>query len=415
MNFLKKSTLGIAMTALISAQAPAGEVEVLHWWTSGGEAKAVHVLKNLLEKKGHFWEDFAVAGGSGSSAMTVLKTRAISGNPPTAAQMLGQDVKEWAEMGFLTNLDAVAQANHWDDVLPPMIQNVVKHDGHYVATPVNIHRANWMWSNPEVFKKSGASIPSNWDEFFVAAEKIKQAGFVPLAHGGQSWQDAHVFESMVLGIGGAPFYKKVFIDLDESAVKSATMIEVLENYKRLKPYMDRNFSGRDWNIATSMIMNGEAAMQIMGDWAKGEFLGAKKVPGEDFNCTPVPGTKGSFLFITDSFSMFKVKGAPSKKAQADLAATILDPQFQEAFNLVKGSIPARQGVSKDKFDNCALASMDSLNTSSDSSSLLPSMAHGMAVSPTIKGQVMDVVSNYFNDDTVTPQMAQLKLAKAIKE
>ncbi len=177
-------TLSLAAATLPSLSS-AGEVEVLHWWTSGGEAKSVQELKAMLEEQGHSWKDFAVAGGGGESAMTVLKTRAVSGNPPSAAQIKGHDIQEWGGLGFLTNLDSVAQSGGWDQSVPSMVTDIMKFNGEYVAVPVNVHRVNWLWANPEVLQKAGVEVPKTLDDFFAAAEKIKAAGFIPLAHGGQ--------------------------------------------------------------------------------------------------------------------------------------------------------------------------------------------------------------------------------------
>ncbi len=168
---------------LVVSHASAGEVEVLHWWTSGGEAKSITVLKEMLEQQGYTWNDFAVAGGGGESAMTVLKTRAVSGNPPAAAQIKGHDIQEWASLGFLTNLNEVATTEGWDSFIPPMITDVMKYHQDYVAVPVNVHRVNWIWANPKVFQQAGAKIPTNLDEFFVAADQIQAAGYIPLAYG----------------------------------------------------------------------------------------------------------------------------------------------------------------------------------------------------------------------------------------
>ncbi|HEX9452139.1 MAG TPA: ABC transporter substrate-binding protein, partial [Burkholderiales bacterium] len=158
------SALALAVGIAFAAPAAAGEVEVLHWWTSGGEAKSVGELKKILESKGDKWKDFAVAGGAGETAMTVLKSRVVSGQPPTAAQVKGPGIQEWASEGVLANLDDVAAAGKWDSLLPPVVSNIMKYQGHYVAVPVNVHRVNWMWANPEVFKKAGATIPTTWEE-----------------------------------------------------------------------------------------------------------------------------------------------------------------------------------------------------------------------------------------------------------
>ncbi|MHC6526854.1 ABC transporter substrate-binding protein [Vibrio proteolyticus] len=411
-----KMTKTLLTLSLLSATsfAQAGEVEVLHWWTSGGEAKSISVLKQMLEEQGHSWKDFAVAGGGGESAMTVLKTRAVSGNPPSAAQIKGHDIQEWGGLGFLTNLDDVAKEGHWDEVVPSMITDIMKWNGEYVAVPVNVHRVNWLWANPAVFEKAGAKIPTTMDEFFAAGDKLKAAGFVPLAHGGQPWQDATVFEAVALGVLGSDDYKKAFVDLDMDTLSGDKMVEVFTKFQKMHDYIDANSPGRDWNVATSMVINGDAAMQIMGDWAKGEFSAAGKMPGKDYVCVPAPGTSGQFTHNVDSFAFFELSDAENKKAQKALAKTILEPAFQEVFNLNKGSIPVRLDMNMSKFDSCALDSMAAFKATAKSGDLVPSMAHGMSTTSYAQGAIFDVVTNFFNDPDADPKEAAQKLAKAVK-
>jgi glucose/mannose transport system substrate-binding protein len=180
---LLAAALGASLLGSVLPAYPAEEVEVLHWWTSGGEAKSVAELKKMLEAKGYKWKDFAVAGGGGENAMTVLKSRVVSGNPPTAAQIKGPTIQEWGAEGVLANLDSTAKAGTWDSLLPPVVATVMKYKGHYVAAPVNVHRVNWMWVNPKVFKQAGAEVPTTWEEFAVACDKIQKAGLIAVAHG----------------------------------------------------------------------------------------------------------------------------------------------------------------------------------------------------------------------------------------
>jgi glucose/mannose transport system substrate-binding protein len=411
---LKQTLLTLSVMAATAAPAFAGEVEVLHWWTSGGEAKSVAALKDMLEEQGHSWKDFAVAGGGGESAMTVLKTRAVSGNPPSAAQIKGHDIQEWGGLGFLTTLDDVAAEEKWDDNVPSMVTDIMKFNGEYVAVPVNVHRVNWLWANPEVFEKSGTTVPTTLDEFFAAAEKIKAAGFIPLAHGGQAWQDATVFEAVALDVLGSEDYVKAFVDLDMDVLGGEKMVEVFTKFQKIHDYIDSNSPGRDWNVATSMVINGEAAMQIMGDWAKGEFTAAGKMPGKDYVCVPAPGTSGQFTHNVDSFAFFELDDKDSQMAQKALAATILDKDFQEVFNLNKGSIPVRLDMDMSKFDQCALDSMATFKESATSGDLVPSMAHGMSTTSYAQGAIYDVVTNFFNDSSADPTEAAAKLAKAVK-
>jgi glucose/mannose transport system substrate-binding protein len=412
---LSRLSWALAAAGLLGATAAqAGEIEVLHWWTSGGEAKAATALKLTLQKKGHRWKDFAVAGGGGDSAMTVLKSRVVSGNPPSAAQIKGPSIQEWAREGVLANMDDVAKANKWDELLPKAIADGLKYKGNYVAAPVNVHRVNWLWTNPEAFKKAGAKVPTTWDEFFVAAEALKKAGIIAVAHGGQNWQDFTTFEAVALGVGGADFYKKALVQLDQGALKSATMDQVLTTFKKVKDYTDKNAPGRDWNLATAMVINGQAGMQIMGDWAKGEFLAANKVPGKDFGCVAAPGTAKSYTYNVDSFAMFQLKDPANIAAQKDLAAEIMSTQFQEVFNLNKGSIPVRLNMPMDKFDDCAKTSSKDFVDSSKSGTLVPSIAHGMAVSSAAEGAIKDAVSNFWNSDKMTVAEAKDKIASAAK-
>jgi len=409
---MQLTALTLACAAALSARA--GEVEVLHWWTSGGEAKAAAELKASMQKKGHAWKDFAVAGGGGDSAMTVLKSRVVSGNAPAAAQIKGPSIQEWAREGVLANMDGVAKAEKWDELLPKAIADGLKHKGNYVAAPVNVHRVNWLWANPEVFKKAGAKLPTNWDEFFAAADALKKSGVIPVAHGGQNWQDFTTFESVALGVGGTEFYKKALVQLDPATLKSPAMLKVLETFKRVKGYTDKNAPGRDWNLATAMVIKGEAGMQLMGDWAKGEFIAAGKVPGKDFTCVPAPGTGKAFTYNVDSFALFKLKDAGNQKAQQDLAAALMSTEFQEVFNLNKGSIPVRLNMKLDKFDDCAKTSANDFVSTSKSGALLPSIAHGMAVPSAVEGAMKDVVSQFWNDDKMTAQAAMDRLVAAAK-
>ena len=402
---------GVVAGCAVTAQAQP-TAEVLHYWTSGGEAKAVKALQEDFAANGGKWVDAPVAGGGGDAQAAVLRSRVLSGDAPAAVQIKGPNIQDWAEQGYLGNLDAIGDAEGWDKVLPPLLQDIVKHDGHYVAVPVNIHRVDWIWANPEVLAKVGAKVPTTWDEFNETADKLMAAGITPLAHGGQAWQDATVFETVVLGIGGAEFFNKAFMEKDLDTLRSDTMKKVFDQMRRIRGYVDSDFSGRDWNLATAMVMKGEAAMQIMGDWAKGEFVAAGKKPGVDFVCAPTP-SDGGYILNSDSFAMFDVNGEDNKAGQALLAKLILGEKFQETFNLYKGSIPARMGVSKANFDDCAIKSMDDLESASSKGTLVGSAAHEISTAGAVRGAILDVVTEHFNSDMSSDEAVN-KLAEAIE-
>jgi glucose/mannose transport system substrate-binding protein len=387
---------GVAMVAIVATSARAAEVEVLHWWTSGGEAAALDVLKKNLEAQGVTWQDMPVAGGGGEQAMTALRARVTAGNPPTAVQALGFDITDWAKQGVVGDLGEVANAEGWDKVVPAALQSFSKYDGKWIAAPVNVHSTNWMWISKAALDAAGGKAPETWDELIAVLDKMKANGISPLGHGGQAWQDATIFDGVVLSLG-TDFYKASMIDLDPAALGSDKMKEAFDRMAKLRTYVDDNFSGRDWNLASSMVIEGKAGMQIMGDWAKGEFIKAGKKPGVDFICIRFPGTQGAVTFNSDQFMMFKV-GDDKKDAQLKMAAAIEDPEFQSAFNVVKGSVPARTDVPNTAFDDCGKKGMADLAEANEKGTLFGSMAHGHAAPAAVKNAVYDVVTRHFNGE-----------------
>ena len=396
-----------------ATQVLADDVEVLHWWTSGGEAAAVGVLKDDLASKGVGWKDMPIAGGGGDAAMTTLKARVTAGNAPTAVQMLGFDIQDWAAQGSLANLNDVAAAEGWDAVVPSALQAFSKYDGNWVASPVNVHSTNWVWISKSALDAAGGSAPTTWEELVSVLDAMKANGITPLAHGGQAWQEATIFDGVALSLGNG-FYKSALIDLNEDALGGALMVEAFNRMATLRSYVDDNFSGRDWNLASAMVINGDAGMQMMGDWAKGEFLKAGQVPGSDFVCIRFPGTQGSVTFNSDQFAMFS--GSGSSEAQKAMASSVMNPVFQSAFNVVKGSVPARTDVPDMMFDGCGKKCMADLAAANAAGSLFGSMAHGHTVPAGIKNAMYDVVTAHFNgeysaEDAAAEMVAAVAAAK----
>jgi glucose/mannose transport system substrate-binding protein len=410
---LGKATLTtLAVLATTTTLAHAEDVEVLHWWTSGGEAAALNVLKDDLGTKSIGWVDMPVAGGGGEAAMTALRARVTAGDPPTAVQMLGFDIQDWAAEDALGNLDAVAAAEGWDAVVPTALQGFSKYDGSWIAAPVNVHSTNWVWISKAALDATGLAAPTTWEELVAVLDAMKANGITPLGHGGQAWQDATVFDGIVLGMG-PEFYKAAFIDLDPAALGGEQMAEAFNRLIKLSTYVDANFSGRDWNLASAMVINGEAGMQMMGDWAKGEFLKAGKVPGTDFVCIRFPGTQGAVTFNSDQFAMFDVGSDEAKSAQAEMASAIMNPTFQSAFNVVKGSVPARTDVPNDAFDDCGKKGMADLAEANASGLLFGSMAHGHAAPASVKNATYDVITAAFNGEYADGAAAAAALAEAV--
>jgi len=418
---MRKFLTTTAMIALAVAGAGASaraadvkEVQMLHWWTSGGEAAALNVLKQDLSKEGYAWKDVPVAGGGGDAAMTALKAMVAAGNYPTASQMLGYTVLDYAQEGVMGDLTATAKKEGWDKSVPKALQKFAVYNGKWVAAPVNVHSVNWLWINKAVMDKIGGKQPKTFAELIALLDKAKAAGVVPLALGGQNWQEATMFDSIVLSTGGPEFYKKAFNDLDDASLKSDTMKKSFDNLATIVKYVDPNFSGRDWNLATAMVIKGDALVQVMGDWAKGEFVAAKKTPGTDYLCYRFPGTEGSVIYNSDMFGMFNVP-ADRKAAQVALATATLSKSFQSAFNVVKGSVPARTDVPDTAFDACGKKGIADLKAANEGGTLFGSLAQGYGAPPAIANAYKDVVSKFVHGQIKTSDEAVKQLVQAIDD
>jgi len=212
----------------------------------------------------------------------------------------------------------------------------------------------------------------------------------------------------------ARLFKSVMsVDLDPATINSPTTLKVFQRMSQIRKLVDKDFSGRDWNVASGMVISGKAGYQIMGDWAKGEFVNAKKVPGKDFLCYRFPGTQGMASFNTDQFAMFKLADPQKTAAQLKLASDIMDPGFQSAFNVVKGSAPARFDVSDAAFDDCGKKAIKDAAEANKNNTLVGSIAHGHAVPASIKNAFYDVITRHFNGQ-IDDKKAVAELASAAK-
>ena len=407
----------LSITALLLATASPAfaepSVEVMHFWTSGGEATALGAVRDKVVAGGVAWVDSPVAGGGGDAAKTALQTRIASGNPPAAMLLLGQNIIDWANEGMLGNVDALAASQGWDAALPQAVKDFTKIDGHYVSVPTNVHRTDMIWASKAAFDKIGAPYPTTWEELNALAPRFIAAGIIPLAHGGQAWQEAYMFEAVAAGVGGADFYRKALIELDDATLRGPEMVAVFDEMAALRGMVDENFSGRDWNLASAMVIKGEAAMQIMGDWAKGEFTNAGKLPGADYACIPVPKDKGdAFVYLVNSLSLFTQTDPELVAAQEVLASAIMDPEVQIAFNQAKGAIPARTDIDLAAMDACAQETSAALGANDAGGTAVPTFAGTHAANAAVVGAATDAITGFFNSE-MTADEGATALADAI--
>lgn len=394
-----------------SAIAHASPVEVMHWWTSGGELKALNELRQSVENTDNTWIDAAIKGGGGNSALTVLRSRAVSGNPPAAALIKGHNIQEWASLGFLTSLNDIAERENWDEKLPQFIQPVMKYKGNYVAVPINIHRVNWLWTNQALFQQANLAVPKTLDQLIAVMPKLQAAGILPFAHTSEPWADAIIFESIVLSVLGTEDYRRAFVDLDPVVLSSAKMQQAFGYLRQISQYIDDNARGRSWDQATKMLVDNQAAMQIMGDWVLAELA-----PQQNISCQVFPGSEGSFSYNVDSFAFFKLKSvsANTRKAQNDFASTILNAELQRRFNHEKGSLPIINNVDISSLSSCDKQAYQDYNLAKQEQKLVPTFAQAMATTTYVQSAISTVISQFIYNPEISNSEAVIRLNNAIK-
>ncbi len=406
--WLRTAAIATALIWSVSANAQEMKAEVIHWWTSGGESAAVKVFADQFTKAGGVWIDSAVAGGV--NARTAAINRTIGGNPPTAMQFnTGKQFDELVEGNLLSDVEAVANENKWRSFMPEAIVKATTRNGKMFAVPVNIHGQNWLFFNKAVLEKAGAAEPTNWTDVFVALDKVKAAGLIPLAFSGVKNWERNLFNAVLVGQGGAAMFERIYGKQDAALAASAEFKAVAETYAKLRGYVDAGSPGRNWNDATTLVIQGKAGMQIMGDWAKGEFVAAGQTAGKEYGCTVLSNKGTGYVMGGDVFAFPKLKDPAQVKAQLALAKLMLDPDTQIKFAQKKGSIPVRLDVDASALDICAQKAMKWL---ADKSQQVPSQE--MLSPPALTGAIEDAISQYWNTPSMTADAFAAKVAGILK-
>ncbi len=384
--------------------ANATDLEVTHWWTSGGEAAAVKELATAFDATGNKWVDGAIAG-SGGTARPIMISRITGGDPMGATQFNhGRQAEELVQAGLMRDFTDLAKAEGWDKIVrPASLLKSCTFNGKIYCVPLNIHSWQWLWLSNDAFKTAGIAVPKNWDEFVAAAPALQKAGIQPLAVGGQAWQATGLFSTLVVAIGGKDIYQKVYGDKDAKLAAGPEMAKVFKAADDARK-MAKGTNVQDWNQATNMVITGKAGGQIMGDWAQGEFQLAGKKAGVDYTCLPGLGVNEVISTAGDAIYFPVLKDPAKTKAQEALASTLLNAKTQVAFNLKKGSLPVRGDVDLSSANDCMKKGLDILAkgnvvTSTD-----------QLITQDTQKQLEDLMSQFFANASMTPEDAQKRFA-----
>ena len=400
-----------AQAVPVNAVSAPESLDVLHWWTSASERHAADYLAERLKDEGLQWQDAAIPGGAGVGAMKVLKSRVIAGHPPDAAQLIGPAISEWGDLGLLLELDNVSRRVGWNEKFFPTVWGLIRLRGHSMAAPLGIHRINTLLYNQRIFTQLNLAPPRTWPEFERAADKISRAGYTPMAQSSEGWQIATLFETLLLSETGPAFYRDLLVRRNATAWFDPRVNRALEHLRHLKRWMPTQLTERPWQDEAADLAQGKAAMWIMGDWAKGELQAMGLNVGEQFNCTPVPGTADMHLYSIDTFVMF-TGDYSNQYAQEKMATIVTSPQVQAGYNRLKGSVPVRRDADVNSMDACARDSW--LTFARGGAVQAPSLVHRMATDEALKDAIVSLVRRYFMDDRIATTELQRRIANVVR-
>ena len=393
--------LALTLTAAgVMAQdaAPSGDLEIFSWWTGGGEEAG---LNALIARFSELYPDVnvnnaAVAGGSGVNARAVLTTRMLGGDPPDTFQVhAGEELNAlWVAAGLMQPLNEIYEANGWMEQFPQGLLDLITDEaGSIYVVPVNIHRSNVLWYVPANLEQWGVTVPATWDEFVTTTcPALQAAGVTPLTVG-ENWTQVHLWESVALGVLGVEAYNGLW---DGST--NWTSPEVINTFTVLGQVMDcanDDMNALTWQDASQRVANGEAAFNIMGDWAAGYFLVDLALePGTGFAWAASPGTDGVFMMLSDTFGL--PVGAPNADAVRAWLSFLGTAEAQDLFNPVKGSLPANTTAD---IGNAELYNAYFQNAYEDwtTNQIVGSLAHGLVAAPAFSNGFNNIIATFQGD------------------
>lgn len=378
------------------------KLEIFSWWTNPGEADGLAALFELYKEQNPGVEiiNATVSGGAGTNAKTVLVTRMQGGQPPDSFQVhAGQElIGTWVVADKMEPITQLFRDEGWDQVMPKTLLDQITYQGEIYSVPVNIHRSNVLWYNKRIFEENNLQPPTTMEEFFQVAEQLQAKGITPLALGGKDkFETPHLFESVLLATFGPEDYARLF--QDPAMWADPRMVTAIDTLNRMISYSNPDRSSLSWADAAQLVLDGKAAMNIMGDWAEGYFINKGAQPDVDFGWVAAPGTDGVFMWLSDSFGL--PRGAPHRDNAIAWLKVVGSKEGQDAFNPKKGSIPARTDADKSLYDVYLQWSIDQFA----SNTLAPSVVHGAAANEAFMAAYNNAL-NVFAGDLDVETLAQ---------
>lgn len=414
------SAAAIASAAVLGggaamAQEGTARITLITQWHHGGDADAIAALGSYFESQGGIFEHTAVPGFT-TDMLNKLRAQIIAGDPPAVSQLKGPEIATWSEIAPTVNLDDKVAAAGFAEVVAPTLSEQQKYQGNWVALPLQIHRVNTMWISRKAMEAIGETeFPATWEAFDALTAKMDAAGIVPIANGGRRDDDGIKFDVALAGLSPET-YRKAIMELDEAALTGPEMVEAFARLRKIADGLTPGIGSTDWVDYIPAFIAGEKGILFQGTWAQ-SFIASQGFDVADYLVGPPPQKEGSPAFVLNSDSfIFWERSEPDLVAGQDLfAEVVMSKEGQQVFPKVSGAIPARTDVdlSGAEWSDNQRAMNKALAQAIDDERVLLTLSQNMAQTNDITAAMMDVITEFVHDPSMTPEDGAQALADSV--
>ena len=424
MGMLKRRTVlagatGLAASASVLNPAYADvkpRCTFISQWAAGSDGAAISALGRLFEEHGGIWQHSPVPGFT-TEMMNKLRAQILAGDPPCASQLKGPEIAAWSQIAPTRDVSDLVAAAGYEAVVPPDLAKLHKPQGKWIALPLQIYRINTLFASKKAMDKVGATaLPKTWAEFNDLAARMKAAGVAnPVANGGIRWDDGMKFEIALGGIS-PEVYRRAIMELDPEALRSKEVLAAFVQLRKLSDWMDPNIAAQSSTVNVPRFVAGDMGLMLMGGWVQGVMLNLGNKIG-DFVSGPAPQDDGkpAFILNADAFIFWRREEPDLIAGQTLLANLTMAPATQTMYSQITGSIPVRSDVdlSGPGWSDGQRDAAAGLRRATGANRVMLSLAHNMAQPNQVTAAMIDVLTEYVHDPSVTPQQGMDRLADAV--
>jgi glucose/mannose transport system substrate-binding protein len=417
-RLLAGSAAALALTEFARAQgAVKPRLTVISQWSAGSDGAAITALGKKFEEKGGIWQHSPVPGFT-TEMMNKLRAQIIAGDPPACSQLKGPEIAAWSKIAPTVNLDTLVASAGYEKVVAPDLAKLHKPGGKWISLPLQIYSTNMLYLSKRAMDKAKADkIPVTWADFNDLAEKMKASGIIyPIANGGTRPDDGQKFEASLAGISPAA-YRAAIMNLDKKALEGPEVKAAFAQVRMIANWMDPNMGAQPYATNLKRFVDGDMGMMIMGGWAQGVLRNAG-FTFDDFVIAPGPSDNGKpvFLLNADAFIFWQRSEPDLQAGQTLMAQLVMDPAIQTMYSQITGSIPVRTDVdlSGDGWSDGQRRTATALKDAVANNQAVLSLAHNMAHENGLTAAMIDVLTEYVKNKTITPQQAVTRLAEAVE-